>query len=91
MGSVRFTPNLAGIREVLRGHGVTSELADIAREKAREANDAARSHNRTWRTDHYVSSTEQRATGSVGKVSTDGTWAGLMDQARHHTLDQINH
>ena len=89
-GRAKFTPNLGGIREVLKGREVVSELRQCADELADRANSIAASQNRSW-SDHYVSSTEQHSHVAVGKVSTDGTWAGLMDQRRHHTLDAINH
>lgn len=90
MADVRFTPNMGGIRSILKGSAVVERLDAVAHELAEEADSMAARNHATW-SGHYEASTEQHRHVAVGKVSTDGTWAGLMDQSRNHTLNAINH
>lgn len=91
MTEVHFKPNMAGIRSVLKGAGCRSALKDAADEMAGEANSRGRSHFRgPLAVDPYGSAVDEHSHVAVGRVFTR-TEMGRLDQARHHTLDGVNH
>ncbi len=91
MTEVHFRPNMAGIRSVLKGAGCRAALQDAADGMADEANDRARAHfEGNLTVPPYGSAVDEHSHVAVGRVFTR-TRMGRLDQARHHTLDGVNH
>lgn len=91
MANVEFRPNMGGIRAVLKGAGCRAALKEAAEGMAGEANARGRSHFRgPLAVDPYGSAVDEHSHVAVGRVFTR-TKMGRLDQARHHTLDGVNH
>lgn len=84
-----FRPNSGGIIEVFTGGGMQGALADAASQMCGAANAAAHlSHARE--APEYASGVDVLDRTAVGYVTT-GNVEAMVDQAKHHTLDGVNH
>ena len=84
-----FVPNSPGIIEVFTSGGMQAALADAASKLCSQANGAANlSHAKN--DPEYVSGVDVLDRTAVGYVMT-GNVEAMVDQAKHQTLDNINH
>lgn len=93
MADAMFRPDIAGIREALSQPGVQAELGRIASGMAASASSAARRRLAgQLDVDPYRSYTTMgHQYGVALGIVTTATALGQADEARHKTLEGLNH
>ena len=94
MTTCKFKPftrsdlNMATVRSILKGSSVQAALKQTASSAQVKANTAAHVHFPDIKVDPYGSDVNVHANVAVGRVFTR-TELGVLDQSKHHTLDDV--
>lgn len=89
-GRVWYDMDMAGIIEISRSAGMQAALEEAAERKCAEANRLLRSHDPGAGEHGYMPRTKVLDRTAIGMVHTAGITTEI-DQAKHRTLDAINH
>lgn len=85
-----YTMDLAGVVEILKSAPVKAALAEEAEKKCAEANRLLAAHGESDGEHVYMHHGHDLTHTSIESVHTSGKTTEI-DQAKHRTLDAINH